>query len=312
MYYKKLNKIIKIINEYRLFLKGNYSVFYKNRNYFYTILSSMVNFNIDMKYINRNEFKKILSFKSEKDIRMIVDNYFCENYKINTEKISYDIINDNIQDNSQCCISNNNKFIKLRIDNNIQDCLVMAHEFRHYLNMDVNRQNPIQDCLTETLSIFEEINISNYIVSNKIAQKEEINLLIKMVYLKNFLIAKKNLVFLKLDQIITNDGFIDNRKKEEIYLNEAEFENDLKEFLKIYNDGNLNVHTMIWYNIGTIVSVQINNNIKEKRIKLNNIEKLNKQLINSNNFEVLKIVDVDLNNINQILNNYKKELERLF
>lgn len=236
---------------------------YKNRNYFYTIVSSIINFNLDIKYIDRKNFKKILPFKSEDDVRNIVDDYFYEMYKINTRKISYNIIDDNIEENSQCYIDNKNKFIKLHIDNNIQDCLVMAHEFRHYFNMNVNKQSVIQDCLTEMLSIFEEINIANYIKQKKYDSTNNINLLLKMIYIKNFLIAKENLIFFRLDQIITSKGTIEELKKKEIYLNNDEFEHDIIEFLNKYNNGCLNIHTMIWYNLGTLLSAQINNNIKK-------------------------------------------------
>lgn len=71
----------------------------------------------------------------------------------------------------------------------------MAYEFRHYLNMDVNKENTVQDCLTETLSIFEEINIANYLKQKRYASINDINLLFKMIYVKNFLIAKKILIF---------------------------------------------------------------------------------------------------------------------
>lgn len=314
---KNVDKAITIINDYRLFLKNNYSVVYNNRNYFFNLLKSLSSFKLNVDYINREKFKKKLSFLDEKNIRKIVDDYFQKVYNINTTLISYTNTK-NLKENSGCYIEHGEKNIKLNINNNIQDCLIMAHEFRHYLNMSTDAQSYIQSYLTETLSIFEEINISNYIKKEKSKnivlkdQNEEINTLLKMIYVKNQIIAEKNLCFFKLDQVITEEGTINEKKKLQIYLDEKDFNKNILEFLQIYKNNELNIHTMIWYNIGTLLAVLIKNNIKTKKINYNDIERFNKSLINSADFSVLTIIKVDLNDWNTILNNYKKELESLF
>lgn len=69
------------------FWKIIYSVLYKNRNYFYTILSSIVSLKLDIDDIDRKDFKKCLPFVSENDMRNIVDEYFDKMYKINTKNL---------------------------------------------------------------------------------------------------------------------------------------------------------------------------------------------------------------------------------
>ena len=74
----------------------------------------------------------------------------------------------------------------------------------------------------------------------------------------------------------------------------------------------INVHTMIWYNIGTILSVLIKNNIKTGKINFEDVEILKKKLIDSSNFDILNLVGVNLNDLTKILDSYRKELENLF
>ncbi len=308
---KNLDKVIKIILDYRAFLKNNYLVLYRNRNYFFTILNSIVNDNLNIKYIDRNEFKKRLPFMSEKDIHKIVNDYFKKIYNIDICTIPY-IINSNPINISKCYIENGKKYVNICLKNNIQDCLIMAHEFRHYLNMDVNCLNPVQNYLTETLSIFEEINICEYLKKQDYCTTDDLNKILKMIYVKNNLIANENLIFFKLDQIIMENGLIDKKMKEKIYLDEIDFNKNILQFLKTYNKNGINVHTMIWYNIGTILSVLIKNNIKTGKINFEDVEILNKKLIDSSNFDILNLVGVNLNDLTKILDSYRKELENLF
>lgn len=308
----KYNKISKIVKQYRTYLANNYSVFYKNRDYFYTLLSFSSNYSKDIKYINRENFKKKLIFKSENDIRCIVDKYFFETYNIDTKKISYLNIPSDSNENSQCFFIGGKKQIKLQINNNIQDSLIMAHEFRHYLNMDISKQNPILDCLTESLSIFEEINISNYIKKNQMVKNFEIIEVMKMIYVKTFNMIDEILVFLRIDQIIDYNGNINKNKFKDTYLNEANLNNDIDIVLDIYNNGGFKFHFKIWYVVGMLIASSINKNLKCKKIDFQTIQMLSERLSLAENFDILNLVQINLNDLDLLLNNYKKELEDIF
>ncbi len=315
MHNDKLNTVINIMQDYREYLKKEDLNFYNNRNYFYTVLSKIINYKLTLKYIDRNKLKNILSYKNEKDTRDIVDKYFLKFYNINTKEIVYNKLPAKTKTNSKCIIKDGKKEIKILINNNIQDALVIAHEFRHYLNMNVedsDKKSNVLDCLTESISIFEEINIANYLKNEKNVLRTEINLLLKLIFVRNYTIAKKNMFFYRLDQIINDDSSINKENYKKIYYKKQKLSKDIDSFLHLYNTKGFNFNIMIWYNIGTILATAIHQNIDSKIIDYSNIQKLDKILYKSQDFKILDIVKININDLDHLFNLYKKELDNIF
>lgn len=309
--FDKENEAFKILKAYRRYIRKNHPLFYANRSYFFKITKAIYELSPKYEYFDRNSLKKKLTIIEEGKIRKCVNRYFQKTYNLDVSNLKYFTLSDEINSNSMSYYDydNDSKVIKILINNNIQDCFVMVHEFRHYLNIDKN-SNFVQTYLTEALSIFEELNFYYYIKNENVVSDEELNLVNKMTFVRHSIISKRNLAFFRLDSIINDNGKISYSK--EIYHNIYDIQEDIYSLIKEYKNNGLQYHDAILYNLGILIASSIMQNIKNNKISFRDFEKLNDKLSSTSSFNVLHLVKVDINDVECMLENYKKELEDIF
>lgn len=309
MNFDKKDEVSKILNEYRQYIKENFPLFYKNRNYFYKITKKLYELSPKLEYFDRKSLKNNLTIIEENKIRKYVNNYFKKTYNLDVSNFRYLKLSSERNTSSKSYYKDGVKTIELLINNNIQDCFVMAHEFRHYLNM-TQKDGLVQNYLTEALSIFEELNLYYYIKKQNIVSDTELNIVNKMTFIRHSIISEKNLVFFKLERIINDNGeFIANKR---IYSNADDIQKDIYYLLDEYNHTGLQYHNTILYSLGILIASSIMRNIKNNKINLKDFEKLNDRISNTSDFNILHLVKVDINDIDYMIESYKKELEDIF
>lgn len=307
--FDKKTEASKILNEYRHCIKEKFPLFYKNRNYFYKITKRLYELSPKSEYLDRNDLKNNLTIIAEDKVRKYVNNYFEKMYHLDVSNIKYLKLTNEGNTNSKSYYKDGVKIIEILINNNIQDCFVMVHEFRHYLNM-TQKDGLVQNYLAEALSIFEELNLYYYIKKQKIVPDIELDIVNKMTFIRHSIISKKNLAFFKLEKTITdNDKFIVNRK---VYSNSNDVQEDIYCLLDEYNHNGLQYHNTILYSLGILIASSIMQNIKNNKISLDDFEELNNKISNTSDFNILHLVKVDINDIDYMIENYKKELEDIF
>lgn len=305
----KIDIVAKILNKYRTFLKKNYKLFYENKNYFYEITKEINQLSPKLKYLNRKVLKSILSKITKDTSRNLINKYFYDSYGINVKDIKFSEVKNHNITNSRCYYKNGIKKIEITIYNNIQDCFIISHEFRHYLNMK-ETNSIVYDYLTESLSIFEELNLYYYLKKYNIISGKELDLVNKMTFIKHSMISEKNMIFFRLDKVIDENGVL--KTKQDIYTNLNDIQKDIYLFLEDYNQIGLQYHITALYNLGILIACSIMQNIKNKNITLDDFQILNNKISESNDFNILHLVNIDINDLNTIFEYYKKELEEFF